>query len=123
MELSDIDSLQKQNITIESSSKEYTQIIEKAILLKNNIEKEINEINKLYEKTINDITKFFQEKHEKLLKEENDMKEELQIKVTKTKEKLENFWSEANSQIKLSERIQQGIKKMENEEKKNMIKN
>ena len=88
MELSDIDSLQKQNITIESSSKEYTQIIEKAILLKNNIENEINEINKLYEKTINDITKFFQEKHEKLLKEENDMKEELQIKVTKTKEKL-----------------------------------
>ena len=123
MEISDIDSLQKQNITIESSSKEYTQIIEKAILLKNNIENEINEINKLYEKTINDITKFFQEKHEELLKEENDMKEELQIKVTKTKEKLENFWSETNSQIKLSERIQQGIKKMENEEKKNMIKN
>ena len=61
------------------------------------------------------------EKHEKLIKDENEIKEKLQNEVTKVKEKLENFWSEINNQIKINERIQQGIKKFEKEEK-NMIK-
>ena len=67
------------------------------------------------------MTKSFLEKHEKLIKEENDLKENLQIEITKVKEKLEYFWSEANNQIKIGEKIQQGIKKFDKNEK-NLIK-
>ena len=81
----------------------------------------MNQINILYEKTMNDLTNSYLKKHEKLLKEENEMKEKLQIEVTKVKEKFENFLSELNIEIKISERINKGIKKMENEEK-NIIK-
>ncbi len=70
---------------------------------------------------MNDLTNSYLKKHEKLLKEENELKEKLQIEVTKVKEKFENFLSELNIEIKISERINKGIKKMENEEK-NIIK-
>ena len=70
---------------------------------------------------MNDLTNSYLKKHEKLLKEENEMKEKLQIEVTKVKEKFENFLWELNIEIKISERINKGIKKMENEEK-NIIK-
>ena len=56
-------------------------------------------------------------KHEELVKQENDIREKLQIEVTKIKEKLENYLSNANNQIKINERINQGIKKLEKEEK------
>ena len=92
-------------------------MIQKVIDLKDKIEKEINNINILYEKTINDLTKSYELKHEKLLKEENDIKERLQNEVTKIKEKLENFWSLSNSEIRINEKINQGIKKLKNEEK------
>ena len=95
-------------------------MIEKIINIKNKIEKEINNINNLYEKTINDLTNSFLQKHEILIKEENNIKEKLQIEVTKTKEKLENYLSETNNQIKINEKIQQGIKKL-NKEEKNII--
>jgi len=36
----------------------------------------------------------------------------LQTEVTKTKEKLENFLSQSNEEIKMYERINQGIKKL-----------
>ena len=97
-------------------------MIEKIIIIKNKIEKEINNINNLYEKTINDLTNSFLQKHEILIKEENNIKEKLQIEVTKTKEKLENYLSQTNNQIKINEKIQQGIKKLDKEEK-NIIKN
>ena len=63
-------------------------------------------------------------KHEKLTKEENDLKEKLQNEVTKVKEQLENFLSKSNNYIKLSEKIDKGIKflEKENKEVKNMIK-
>jgi len=49
------------------------------------------------------------------------MKEKLQIEVTKIKEKLEIYLSESKNAIKINEKINKGIKKMENEEK-NIIK-
>ena len=112
--------MQKENITIESSTKEFSEIVEKAKNLKNNIEKEINDINILYEKTINDLTKSFEEKIKKLKKEENDIKEKLENEVTKVKEKLEIFLTETNNQININEKINKGFKKLENGEK-NMI--
>ena len=118
LELNDIESIEKYNFTIESSTKESSELLEKIKNLKNKIEKEIDNINNLYEKAINDLTNSFLLKHEKLIKEENDIKEKLQIEVTKAKEKLENYLSNANNQIKINERINQGIKKLEKEEKK-----
>ena len=61
-------------------------------------------------------------KHEKLIREENDLKEKLQNEVTKIKEKLEIFLLECNQTIKICERINKGIKNLENENEKNMIK-
>ena len=75
----------------------------------------------LYEKNINDIAKSFEKKYEKLKKEENDIIDKLKNEVTKVKEKLELFLTKANNQINISEKINKGIKKLDNEGK-NMIK-
>jgi len=58
-----------------------------------------------------ELTNSFVQKHEKLIKIENNLKEQLQIEITKVKEKLENFWSRTNTQIKMNERINKGLKK------------
>ena len=121
VELLDIESLQKENITIESTTKEFNNISQKIIELKKKIENEINKINNLYEKTIDDLAKSYLKKHEILLKEENDLKEKLQNEVTKCKEQLENFLSQSNNEIQIVERINKGIKKTENDDK-NIIK-
>ena len=63
-----------------------------------------------------EVTKSYLKKHEQLLKEENELKEKLQIEVTKAKEKLENYLSTSNNDIKLSERIKKGIEKMKGKE-------
>ena len=96
---------------------------QKVINLKNRIEKEITEIDKLYDNTFNKITKLFEEKHEKLLLEEKNIKEGLQNEVTKIKEKLENNLTESNKLIRINEKINKGFKLLENEEEKNIIKN
>ena len=56
IDLSDIESLSKENITIESVSNDFNQISQKVIYLNNKIDNEINKINKLYENTINEVT-------------------------------------------------------------------
>ena len=53
-------------------------------------------------------------------KEENDIKEKLENEVTKVQEKLEIFLTETNNKINISEKINKGIKKLENRDK-NMI--
>ena len=115
--IDDYDSLQKENITIESYTKEFNINNEKTIKLKETIENEINQIDTLYNKINKEVTDSFIKKHEKLIKEENDLKEKLQNETTQTKEKLENFLSEVNKLIKISERINKGIKTLEKEEK------
>ena len=121
VEISDEESLIKEKVTIDLSSKEFNEIVENTIFLKDKIENEIDKINKLYEKIIDKLAKSYLKKHEQLKKEENEKKEKLQNEVTKIKEELEKFLSESNKNIKLSEKINQGIKKLENEDK-NMIK-
>jgi len=122
VEIPDEGPLNKENVSIESESKDLLKNIEKMNNLKMKIENEINEINNLYDKAIDDLTKSFQKKHEKLLKEENDIKEKLQNKVTKVKEQLEQFWSKTNIEIKLNEKINQGIIKLKKNDKNEIIK-
>ena len=80
------------------------------------IEKEINKINELYDKIYSEVTKSFEEKHEKLIKEENDMKKVLDNKFTHAKENLEKYLNKSNKALKISEKINNGIKgiKVEN---------
>ena len=91
---------------------EFNDISQRSIYLKNRIENEINKLNQIYDKTINDLQNTYQKKYEQLLKQETELREKLQNEVTKTKESLENFLSEINNQIKMSERINKGIKKI-----------
>ena len=121
VKLTDIEELKKENITIESATKEFNEISHNIVNLENKIENELNKINNSYEKTLKELSKLYSEKHENLLKEENNIKEKLQIEVAKVKEQLEIYLSESNDEIKISERIKMGIKKLGNEDK-NMIK-
>ena len=96
---------------------ELNETSQKLIELKNSIQSEINKINNLFVKTINDLNKSYLRKQEQLIKEENDLKEKLQNEVTKIKEQLELSYSQVNDEIKKGERINKGIKKLQNEEK------
>ena len=122
IEITDNESLKKENITIETTKNDFEKYFEKVNSLKESIENEIEKINNLYDKIFQEVTKSFQLKHEKLLKEENEMKEELQNKVTKAKENLENFLTESNEIIRVCEKINKGIKSFEKEKENNMIK-
>ena len=122
LQINDEKTLEKENIALEQSIKAFNDKIDKTKNLKEKIENEINKINKSYDEVYKKVTTSFLQKHEILLRNENDMKEKLQNEVTKIKEKLENFLSELNEILKINERINKGIKKIEKEEK-NYIKN
>ena len=117
IEIEDEESLKKENITLEASKKECNELFEKINNMKENIEKEMIEINKLYDTIFSEVTKSFEIKHEKLLKEENDLKDKLQTEVTKIKEKLENYLTESKNMIKINERINKGLNIIEKEDK------
>ena len=91
------------------------------MILKENIEKEINEINKLYDEVNKQVTQSYEQRHEKLIIEEKNMKDKLQNEVTKVKEKLENILSKSIQVIKNNERLLKGLQVLEKEDK-NMIK-
>ena len=89
--------------------------------MKDNIEKEITEIDKFYDKVCNELETSFEKRHQKLYEEEKNLKENLQNEVTKIKEKLEINLTSSNQIIRENERIMKGIKLLEKEDK-NMIK-
>ena len=59
IQIEDEQSLINENLTIETYLKEFSGIIGKIINLKNNIETNITEINKLFENVYNEITTSF----------------------------------------------------------------
>ena len=117
MPIYDEELLKKENITIENSTKEFNNYLEKISNLKNKVENEILKLDELYEKTNKEMTKSFEEKHLNLTKEENELREKLQNEVTKVKEKLEINFSNLNTLIRNCEKINKGIKILEKEEK------
>ena len=68
--------MQKENISLESITKDSKEISQKINELKNRLENEINHIRELYEKTEQEITKSFITQHENLIQEEKKLKEE-----------------------------------------------
>ena len=121
MKIEDEDSLKKENISINDSTKEFDDNIQKLNNLKKSIEFEMTEIDKAYIKVDDETTKSFESKRKKLKKEEDDLKEKLKTEVTKIKEKLEINLTYVNNLSKISQKIIKGIQSLENEEK-NMIK-
>ena len=99
----------------------FDEIYKKSILLKEKLEKEIIEIDKLYLQIYTEIKKLFEIKHEKFLKKENELIEELQNEVTKIKEQLENNLVISNSIITDIEKINKGVKILEKEKEKNIF--
>ena len=122
LEIYDEEALKKENIALNNSTKEFDDKIQKLDNLKNSIQNEMLEIDKTYENIVNQVTKSYEIKIEKLVKEEEDLKEKLKTEVTKVKEKLENYLSQINNISKTCEKIKKGIKLLENDEDKNMIK-
>ena len=110
LSIDDEESLKKENISIEDSSKDFNENKNRIEELKNKIENEMIEIDKLYDKIDKEITKSYEIKHEKLIKEENELKDKLKNEVTKVKENMEINLSKINEIIRKSERIVKGIK-------------
>ena len=110
LRIDDEDALKKENISIENSSKDFNDNKNRIEELKNKIENEMIEIDKLYDKIDKEITKSYEIKHEKLIKEENELKDKLKNEVTKVKENMEINLSKINELIRKSERIMKGLK-------------
>ena len=121
LEIEDEESLKKENITIDISTKEFEESILKLNNLKNLIENEMKEIDKRYEKVDKEASKSFELKIEKLIQDEEDLKEKLKTEVTKIKEKLENYLSQIYNLSNDCDKIIKGLKSFQKEEK-NMIK-
>lgn len=69
-----------------------------------------------------DLTNSYLKKNEQLLNEENDLKEKLQNEVTKIKERLEIYFTESNELIKTNDKISKGVKTLESEKDKSILK-
>ena len=117
--IDDEESLKKENLTFDFTTKEFNEKKEKINNLKGKIEQEIININNSYDVVFNNISKSFELKHKQLYEKEKDLIETLQNEVTKIKEKLENFLSECNEIIRFSDKLDKGIKKLENNNNEN----
>lgn len=97
---------------------------EKFSILNDTYNKRREELTKSYEEECKKIKEEYEINSENLLKEENNSNEILENKVTKVKEKLENYLLKTNNTIKENEKINKGIKKLKKkQENKNIIAN
>ena len=119
MLIDDEESLKKENITFDFTKTEFDKKKNTINNLKEKIEQEIININNSYDTIFNNISKSFELKHKQLYEKEKDLIETLQNEVTKIKEKLENFLSECNEIIRFSDKLDKGIKKLENNNNEN----
>ena len=110
LEITDEEALKKENLTIENTKNDFDTNIKKLEDLKNLIEKEKEELDKIHKKVDEEFVKSFELKRVKLNTE-----------VTKIKEKFELYLSQINNISKTYGKIIRGMKSFEKEEK-NMIK-
>jgi len=122
LKIEDEEELKMENISIEDSTKDFSENKNKIEEIKNKIENEIIEINKSYDKVDKEVSESYKLKHEKLIKEENVLKDKLKNEVTKIKENLKINLSKINEIIRKNERIMKGLKICLEEKDKQMIK-
>ena len=91
LSIEDEENLKKENLTIEKSSKEFDEDIQKLSELKELTKKEIEKIDANYEKVDKETTKFFEIKRAELNEKEENLKEKLKTEVTKIKESLDDY--------------------------------
>ena len=116
IEIKSMELLNKENITLEKELNELNKNSDKMIKLKNKVEEEIKKINNIYEDIIKKLENSYEKKIGVILTEKNDLIEKLNFEVTKAKEGLEKNLSDINNEIIIQDRINKGIKKMENKE-------
>lgn len=116
IEIKNIESLNKENISLNNELNILNKNSDEIVKLKNKIEEEINKINDVYKNTMKNLEIHYKKKIEIILKEENEFIEKINDEVTKVKESLENFLTEINDEILIKERINKGIKNLENKE-------
>ena len=116
IEIKSLEQLNKENITLEKELNELNKTSDKMIKLKSKIEEEITKINNTYEDMIKKLENIYQKKIDVIITEKNDLIEKLNFEVTKVKEGLEKNLSDINNEILIKDRINKGIKKMENKE-------
>ena len=110
IEISDEETIKKENFNLESYVNDFNEYFNRTNSLKQEIEKEMERINKIYDEANNEITKIYKNKYEKLKKEEEDLRKKIEMEVTKIKENLEIYLLESIEQIKQNEIINKGIK-------------
>ena len=116
IEIKSIELLNKENITLENELNELNKNSEEIMKLKNKIDEEINKINNNYKNLIEKLENCYQKKMELILKEKDELIEKLNFEVTKVKEGLEKHLSDINNELLVKERINKGIKNLENKE-------
>ena len=117
LNIEDEENLKKENLTIEKSSKEFDEDIQKLSELKELTKKEIEKIDANYEKVDKETTKFFEIKRAELNEKEENLKEKLKTEVTKIKESLDDYLTQIEYLSKSCERIKKGVQALEKEEK------
>ena len=110
MKIEDKEEIEKENISVDISTKDLEENKNKIEELKTKIQNEMINIDNTYEKIDKEVTKSYELKHEILTKEENELKDKLKNEVTKIKENLENNLSKINETIRNIERIIKGKK-------------
>ena len=73
--IDDEESFKKENLTIDSSAKNFIDDIQKLDNLKASIENEMIKIDKAYEKVDKETTEFYESKRQKLKEEEENLKD------------------------------------------------
>lgn len=64
--INDEEALKKENLSLETYTKDFNECAKNVNCIKNKIEKEMDGINNSYEKIDKEISMFFESKHEKL---------------------------------------------------------
>ena len=119
--IEDEEALKKENLNINDYINGFDESVKNVANIKEKIENEIKKINDSYDKINKETTKSFELKHEKLYNEEKKIKDKLDNEVTKIKSKLEEYLSLTNSLIRNYEKLNKGIKILNNNEKNQNI--
>ena len=96
---------------------------EKFESIKKSYDEKYENLTQIYKKECDKIKKEYEDSCDKFTKEENDLKLTLEDKVTKVKEKLENYLINTNNIIKFNEKVNKGIKILSKFQERNIIKN
>ena len=122
IDISDKESLEENDISYNKSLSEFDEIFKQVNDLKENLEEEIEKINKSRDVTMEQIKNIYEEKHLRLNEEESKLKSELDLKVTEIKDDLEKYLTDSNDMLSCFERINKALKNYEKKNNNNDIK-